>query len=121
MAIGGFLLWRSLRNDHHRNSRDGRTLAFVTGMIPCPLTTFIMSYALARGMLVAGLTVTAAMTVGMIVTIGGVALAAAFTRDRFVGFLVRSEAWRHRAGLALEVGSAAAVFGFGAWTALRSL
>jgi ABC-type nickel/cobalt efflux system permease component RcnA len=99
MGIGGFLLWRSLRNDHHKNSRDGRTLAFVTGMIPCPLTTFIMSYALARGMLVAGLTVTAAMTVGMIVTIGGVALAAAFTRDRFEGFLARSEAWRHRAGL----------------------
>jgi nickel/cobalt exporter len=124
MAIGGFLLWRSLKNEHHNDGhggRDGRTLAFVTGMIPCPLTTFIMSYALARGMLVAGLTVTAAMTVGMIVTIGGVALAAAFTRDRFVGFLARSEAWRHRAGLALEVGSAAAVFGFGAWTALRSL
>jgi nickel/cobalt transporter (NicO) family protein len=121
MAIGGFLLWRSLKKDHHRNSRDGRTLAFVTGIIPCPLTTFIMSYALARGMLVAGLTVTAAMTVGMIVTIGGVALAAAFTRDRFVRFLARTEAWRHRAGFALEVGSAAAVFGFGALTAWRSL
>ena len=93
----------------------------MSGIIPCPLTTFIMSYALARGMLVAGLTVTAAMTVGMIVTIGGVALAAAFARDRFVGLLARTEAWRHRAGLALEVGSAAAVFGFSALTALRSL
>jgi nickel/cobalt exporter len=30
-------------------------------MIPCPLTTFIMSYALARGMLAAGLAVTAAL------------------------------------------------------------
>jgi hypothetical protein len=55
------------------------------------------------------------------VTIGGVALAAAFTRDRFVRFLARTEAWRHRAGFALEVGSAAAVFGFGASTAWRSL
>ena len=51
--------------------KDGKTLAFVTGMIPCPLTTFIMSYALARGMLAAGLAVTAAMTLGMIATIGG--------------------------------------------------
>jgi hypothetical protein len=99
MAIGGFLLWRSLKNDHHKDGRDGRTLAFVTGFIPCPLTTFIVSYALARGMLVAGLTVTAAMTAGMIVTIGGVALAAAFARDRFVQLLARTEAWRHRAGL----------------------
>jgi ABC-type nickel/cobalt efflux system permease component RcnA len=93
----------------------------VTGFIPCPLTTFIVSYALARGMLVAGLTVTAAMTAGMIVTIGGVALAAAFARDRFVQLLARTEAWRHRAGVTLELGSAVAVFGFGAWTALRSL
>jgi nickel/cobalt transporter (NicO) family protein len=104
-----------------RNGRGGRTLAFVTGMIPCPLTTFIMSYALARGMLVAGLTVTAAMTAGMIVTIGGIALAAAFARDRFVGFLASTEAWRHRAGVTLELGSAVAVFGFGAWAALRCL
>jgi ABC-type nickel/cobalt efflux system permease component RcnA len=61
------------------------------------------------------------MTVGMILTIGGVALAAAFARDRFVQLLASTEAWRHRAGFALEVGSAAAVFGFGAWTAVRSL
>jgi nickel/cobalt transporter (NicO) family protein len=121
MAIGSFLLWRSLGSDHQRSNRDGKTLAFVTGLIPCPLTTFIMSYALARGMLAAGLTVTAAMTVGMIVTIGGVGLAASFARDRFVGFLARSENWRHRAGLALELGSAAAVIALGILTALRSL
>ena len=121
VAIGSFLLWRSLMSDHHdRSNRDGKTLAFVTGLIPCPLTTFIMSYALARGMLAAGLTVTAAMTVGMIVTIGGVALAASFARDRFAGLLARTENWRHRAGLALEVGSAAAVIGLGILTVLRS-
>jgi nickel/cobalt exporter len=48
---GAFLLWRSTRHDHHVHERDGRTLALVTGMIPCPLTTFIMSYALARGLM----------------------------------------------------------------------
>ena len=64
----------------------------MTGMIPCPLTTFVMSYALARGMLVAGLAVTAAMTVGMIATIGGVALAAVFARDRFMGLLDQPKA-----------------------------
>src|SRR5262245_25458830 len=74
--IGAFLLWRSTSHDHHMRERNGRTLAFVTGMIPCPLTTFIMSYALARGLLTAGLAVTAAMAIGMIATIGGIALAA---------------------------------------------
>ena len=60
-------------------------------MIPCPLTTFIMSYALARGLLAAGLAITAAMALGMIATIGGIALAAAFARDRFLGLLARTE------------------------------
>ena len=43
--IGAFLLCRSTKSDHKTHERDGRALAFVTGMIPCPLTTFIMSYA----------------------------------------------------------------------------
>src|SRR6188474_2813106 len=107
--IGAFLLWRSTGDDHHMHERDGRTLAFVTGMIPCPLTTFIMSYAVARGLLGAGLAVTAAMTVGMIATIGGIALAAALARNKFMGLLARTERWRHGAGTALEVGSSVMV------------
>jgi nickel/cobalt transporter (NicO) family protein len=119
--IGAFLLWRSLRSNHHAHTKDGKTLAFVTGMIPCPLTTFIMSYALARGMLAAGLEVTAAMTVGMIATIGGIALAAAFARERFMGLLDRTEGWRHRAGTVLEVGGSAMVLLFGLWMVFRSV
>jgi nickel/cobalt exporter len=119
--IGAFLVWRSLRSDHHAHTKDGTTLAFVTGMIPCPLTTFIMSYALARGMLAAGLAVTAAMTVGMIATIGGIALAATFARDRFMGLLDRTEGWRHRVGMVLELGGSVMVLVFGLWTVLRSL
>jgi nickel/cobalt transporter (NicO) family protein len=118
--IGAFLLWRSLRTDHQAYTRDGKTLAFVTGMIPCPLTTFIMSYALARGMLASGLAVTAAMTIGMIATIGGIALAAAFARDRFMELLDRTEGWRRRMGTMLEVGGSAMVLLFGLWMVLRS-
>ena len=70
-----------MRSDHSTYPR-WEDRAFVTGMISCPLTTFIMSYAIARGMLGSGLAVTAAMTVGMIATIGGIALAAALARNR---------------------------------------
>ena len=119
-VIGAFLLWRPLRSTHYAHAHDGKTLALVTGMIPCPLTTFVMSYALARGMLVAGLAVTAAMTVGMIATIGGVALAAVFARDRFMGLLDRTESWRHQVGRLLEVGSSVIVLVFGLWMVLRS-
>jgi ABC-type nickel/cobalt efflux system permease component RcnA len=114
LLIGSFLLWRSLRGEHDVSSKqNGRTLAFVTGMIPCPLTTFIMSYALARGVLGAGLLVTAAMTAGMIAAIGGVALAASLARSRFMTLLSRTEGARHRLGRALEIGGSLAVIGFG--------
>jgi nickel/cobalt transporter (NicO) family protein len=119
--IGTFLFWRSTRSDHERHERDGRTLAFVTGMIPCPLTTFIMSYALARGLLGAGLAITAAMALGMIATIGGLALAADFARDRFMGLLARTESWRNRVGRLLEVGGSVMVLMFGVWMMIRSL
>jgi nickel/cobalt exporter len=120
-VIGAFLLRRALSSEQHAHGKDGTTLAFVTGLIPCPLTTFIMSYALARGMLAAGLAVTAAMTVGMIATIGGIALAAAFARDRFMWLLERTEGWRHRLGTMLEVGGSVMVLVFGLWMVLRSV
>jgi ABC-type nickel/cobalt efflux system permease component RcnA len=80
-----------------------------------------MSYALARGMLAAGLAVTAAMTVGMIATIGGIALAAVFARNRFMGILARTETWRHRTGRVLEVGGSVMVLVFGLWMVLGSI
>jgi ABC-type nickel/cobalt efflux system permease component RcnA len=121
VLIGAFLLWRSLSSrPDDTTARNGRTLAFVTGMIPCPLTTFILSYALARGMLAAGLLVTAAMAAGMIAAIGGIALAAAVFRNRFVQLLSRTESVRHRLGQALEIGGSLAVLGFGIWTLVRT-
>jgi nickel/cobalt exporter len=119
--IGAFLLWRTTRADHHAHQGNGKTLALVTGMIPCPLTTFIMSYALARGMLAAGLAVTAAMTIGMIATIGGIAFAAAFARERFMRLLDRTEGWRHHLGTVLEVGGSVLVLVFGLWMVMRAL
>ena len=80
-----------------------------------------MSYALARGLLGAGLAVTAAMALGMIATIGGIALAAAFARDRFIGLLALTESWRHRVGMTLEIGGSMMVLMFGVWMVIRSL
>ena len=49
------------------------------------------------------------IALGMIATIGGIALAAAFARNRFLGMLDRTEVWRHRAGTVLEVGGSVVV------------
>lgn len=118
--MGAFLLWRSVASDHHHEG-GGKKLAFVTGLIPCPLTTFIMSFALARGMLAAGLAVTFAMALGMIFTIGGAALLATVARGRVVTLLNRTESWRHRAAVAMEIGGSVLVLGLGLWLMLGAI
>jgi len=120
VLIGTFLLWQSFTRRAHADRgdgepRNGRALAFVTGLIPCPLTTFIMSYALARGLLAAGLAVTAAMAAGMVLTIAAVAVIATLARDRLLRFFSRSEGLRARIGRVLETGGALLVFSFGLW------
>jgi nickel/cobalt exporter len=120
--IGAFLVWRSLRLGHNHQPEDGgKTLAFVTGLIPCPLTTFIMSYAMARGLLAAGFAVTAAMTMGMIFTIAGIACVAVLARSRLIGVLDRSKTWRHKVGRVLEFGGSTMVLAFGVWLLVAGL
>src|SRR5258707_11032990 len=43
IAIGLWLLFRALHpHEHMHRTADARVLAFVTGLVPCPLTTSIM-------------------------------------------------------------------------------
>src|SRR5262245_25189378 len=121
MAIGAWLLARALRpHEPALASADGRVLAFVTGLVPCPLTTFIMVYAVAQGIVAAGLLVTAAMAVGMIATIAAFALAAVLLRDRFILLVERTHHLRGQAGRVLEVASAVGIVLFGAWQLART-
>lgn len=117
VLIGAFLLWRAsdALAHEHAPSGNGRVLAFVTGLVPCPLTTFIMAYALARGLLAAGLAVTAAMATGMVVTIAAVAVIATLSRERLLRFFARTEGLRATVGRVLEIGSAILVLLFGVW------
>jgi nickel/cobalt exporter len=116
IAIGLWLLFRALHpHEHMHTAADGRVLAFVTGLVPCPLTTFIMVYATAQGIIAAGLLVTAGMAVGMTVTIALFALAAVLLHDRFMVLMARTDRVRRQLGRGLEVASAIAIVAFGAW------
>jgi ABC-type nickel/cobalt efflux system permease component RcnA len=119
--IGLLLLWQALRRRPHSHPGSGKALALVTGLVPCPLTTFVMSYALVHGMLIAGLVVTAAMATGMVATIAAFAIAAVLARGPLMVFLARTQALRHRAGRVLEIGSAVAVLVLGLWSLLPRL
>lgn len=112
-ATGAFLLLRALRPQHHSHDTDGRFLAFVTGLVPCPLTTFILTYAIAKHQLAAGFAAVAAMALGVIATLVTFAVGAVLARGRLLRFLARSEDWRLRAGRAAEVLGSAAVIVLG--------
>src|SRR5262249_4339630 len=53
-TLGAYLLLRTLWPPPRRHVGDGRMLAIATGLVPCPLTTFVLTYALARGKLAMG-------------------------------------------------------------------
>lgn len=115
IVVGLWLLVRALRHSHAHTAADSRALAFATGLVPCPLTTFIMVYASSRGIVGAGLLLTAAMAVGMIVTILLFVACTILVRERALNFLTRTAAMRDRIGRTLEAGSAVAVIAFGVW------
>ena len=109
IGTGFFLLWRSLRPYEHAHTGDGRMLAFVTGLVPCPLTTFILSYAIARHQLAVGFAAVGAMAIGVIATLVSFAVAAVYARSRFMDLLASTEALRLRIGQAFELAGACAV------------
>jgi nickel/cobalt exporter len=115
IAIGLWLLYRALQGHDHGHSHDSRAVAIAAGFVPCPLTTFIMAYAVAHGIVFAGLIITAAMAAGMIATVAAFALAAILLRERFFAFLVRSAVWRERLGRTAEALSGAAIISSGVW------
>ena len=107
--IGAFLIYRSLRPAPHAHHGDGRTLAIATGFIPCPLTTFILTYALVHNKLAVGLAAVVAMLGGVIVTLVTFAVSAVVARERFVSVLQRSEWVREKFGFWLELAGPLAV------------
>lgn len=119
VCTGVFLLWRSLRPHDHAHAGDGRMLAFVTGLVPCPLTTFILTYAIAKHQLAVGFAAVGAMALGVIATLAGFAVAAVYARGRFMDLLMGSERLRQRIGRAAELAGAAAVTALGFAMLLR--
>jgi ABC-type nickel/cobalt efflux system permease component RcnA len=114
--IGIWLLYNAVRHQHHdSNPQNGTMLALATGLVPCPLTTFIMVYAVTNGIIAAGLLLTASMASGMVATIALFATATVFLRQRILDFFERTTDIRDRAGQILELVSAAAITGFGVW------
>jgi ABC-type nickel/cobalt efflux system permease component RcnA len=115
LLSGLWLLFRALRS-HAHDEKSGFALAFVTGMIPCPLTTFIMTYAMVHGAVGAGLILSGAFAVGMVVTVAAFPLLAIGLRTRALpAALAFSPQWRRGAVRTVEIAAALAITAIGGW------
>jgi len=121
LLIGLWLLWRAFRPHRHQHGRSASALAFAAGLVPCPLTTFIMTYAVVHGVIAAGLALSAAFAAGMIVTVATFPTLAVLFRIRLLPWMARTEYLRTWTGHVLEITSAFAVIVLGLWPLIRQL
>lgn len=89
VLIGVWLVARAFLGQRHVHDREGWLVAVVAGLVPCPLTLFVMVLALSRGIPEAGLSFAIGMLLGIALTLSLVAAATVFMRDAVAGLLVR--------------------------------
>jgi nickel/cobalt exporter len=82
-VIGGWMLWSALfRPTHSHGEAEGISVGILAGLIPCPLTLFVMTFAMSRGVPLAGVLFAVVMMAGVALTLMVTALAAVlFTRQ----------------------------------------
>ncbi|QND68452.1 ABC transporter permease [Mesorhizobium loti] len=81
--IGAWMIWRALSLGHHHR-HEGEAVGVIAGLIPCPLTLFVMTFAISRGVPVAGILSAITMMVGVALTLSCVAVLSILFRERLV-------------------------------------
>jgi nickel/cobalt transporter (NicO) family protein len=81
--IGLWMLWQAIRNTGHVHGQ-GAAAGFSAGLIPCPLTLFVMTFAITRGVPQAGIAFAAVMMLGVAVVLCTVALLAILFRTQML-------------------------------------
>jgi nickel/cobalt exporter len=97
IGVGVWLVFRSLVGRPHAHG-EGVAAGVIAGLIPCPLTLFLMFYAMSRGVPEAGLAFALAMVIGVGLVLVAVAVVSVLARDVLVGWLER-----HSIGLGVVV------------------
>jgi ABC-type nickel/cobalt efflux system permease component RcnA len=89
LVIGFWLLFRAFRKRPQHSEREGLGVAVTAGLVPCPLTLFVMVLALSRGIPEAGLMFAASMLAGIGFTLGTVAVLTVVARKLLVSLITR--------------------------------
>ncbi|ESX47221.1 ABC transporter permease [Mesorhizobium sp. C416B] len=87
--IGVWMLWRAVRHGRHHH-HEGEVVGVMAGLIPCPLTLFVMTFAISRGVPGAGILFAITMMLGVALTLSCVAILSVLFRQRLLHFFDRS-------------------------------
>lgn len=88
LGLGVWLLLRSLKHQAH-GAHEGLAMGVFAGLIPCPLTLVVMFASIQRGVPEIGVLFAAAMLIGIMLTLGGVALATVLGRQQMLHLVGR--------------------------------
>lgn len=87
-GVGIWMIWAALQTKHvHASNSENRLFAVFAGLIPCPLTFFIMTFAITRGVVEAGLAFAVMMLIGVFITLGSLAVFVTVAKQTFSKFI----------------------------------
>ncbi|MDB5538896.1 MAG: putative rane protein [Devosia sp.] len=86
VGVGLWLVLRALLGRPHTHG-EGVMAGIAAGLVPCPLTLFLMFFATSQGVPEAGLTFAVAMVLGVGIVLTGVAVASVWARQHVVRLL----------------------------------
>lgn len=87
-VIGLWMIWRAVANKtHSHGAREGVMVGFMAGLIPCPLTLFVMNFAVLHKVVTTGILFTLSMMLGVTLTLGFVAVLTVFFRERLAALI----------------------------------
>lgn len=86
-VIGLWMLLQAVRGAGHAHGGQATAAGFAAGLIPCPLTLFVMTFAISRGVPQAGVAFAAVMMIGVALVLAAVALAAVLFRQQLLRLL----------------------------------
>ncbi|TBB69129.1 ABC transporter permease [Rhizobium leguminosarum bv. viciae] len=75
------------RHAHTHSGGEGVAVGFMAGLIPCPLTLFVMTFAMIHQVVITGLLFALSMMLGVCVTLSAVAILAVMFREQFARLL----------------------------------
>lgn len=75
IVVALWMLWQAVRGPHRHAAKGTPAFGVMAGLVPCPLTLFVMTFAVSRGVPLAGVAFALAMMAGIAFVLCSVALA----------------------------------------------